>query len=141
MNEDNSVELRLSRLEDDVKGLKCDDKEQCKITNNVEKSIIKSEGVQEKIFSMLTYVSKDITENKITLEENSKRSIATENLALNLKSEALSLRTEVEKLSEKIAEIEEAPKKNNEKLKWLLITFILSNIVGVISLIYKAIHK
>ena len=128
--ENSSTNVRITRLEEDGKDMRADLKELNKSVTNIEKSIIQSTATQEKILMM-------ISDNKVTLEESVRRSIKTENLALNLVTVTDGLVKDLEAVTLKVIAIEEKPSKNYEKLKWVLISFIVSNLFGLMGIIYK----
>lgn len=135
--EDSTVALRLTRLELDVRDLKDNAKEQSKSMNVSEKSDIRTEGYIEKIFGILTDLKADGVDNKKTLEDNFKKLTITENLAFNLVTVTDNLTKDLEAVNLKVIEIEKKPIKNAEKMKWVYISFIATNLVGFMGLVYK----
>jgi len=134
MMTEESTNFRLDRLEADIRELKTEDKEHCKNLTTTEKSILKSEQYVEQIFGMLK-------ELRLTLQENLNKTSATEILALNLKKVTDDLSDDLKTVTAKVIEIEQKPVKSYEKMKWLFITFIVSNILGIAGLAIKILTK
>jgi len=124
-NEDKSIEVRLTRAEQDIVELKCDVKESCRSMTLVEKSNIRTEDNVEKILETLVDLKAATVENKLSLDENLKRTTATENLALNLKTDTDTLKKDVKVIKEK-------PAKDYDTLKWIIIGILVSNVVGIV---------
>lgn len=120
----------IKQLKDEISDLKVYNKENAKETNIKDKDINRTEIYVEQIFGIL----KDL---KDTLAENLKKSIATENLALNLKTVTDELTKGLKEVTEKVTTIEEKPAKDAERLKWLIIGFFVINIVGIIKVFIK----
>lgn len=121
---------RLGRIESDMRELKETDKESTKSIINVEKSNAKTEVYFEQIYGMLK-------ESKATVEETLRKLTVTEDLAKNLKIVTDGLTKDLKAITLKVIAIEEKPSKNYEKLKWVLISFIVSNLFGLMGIIYK----
>lgn len=149
---DENENIRYTDLKEDFKETKRDVKELTKSMSLVEKSIIRSEAAQEKILDILM-------NNKIVLDDNSRRLIATEALANNLKTATNGLKTKTNELSKdietvdtkiterldamniEITTIKELPYKNYVRMKWIFYTSMVGGAYAVATILWDKVIK
>jgi len=138
---DDSVNIRIVDLKEDFKETKADVKELSKSMILIEKSIIRSEAAQEKMLTILA-------NNKIILDDNAKKLLATENLTINLKSTTDDLKTTTTELAERmdamnleITTIKELPYKNYIRMKWIFITTMAGSAYALLSILWDKVLK
>ena len=152
MTEDNNINIvgntidkativRVDRLEKDVCKLQANDEDKSKVLSAMDKASGKAEVYQEQILSNLASITASVAE---TL----RKATATEALAFNLKVvtdkqtvDMLAMSEEVSATKKKITKLEMLPAENANKTKWILITILLGNGVGLIAIVVNAIKK
>ena len=149
---DENENARLADLKEDFKDTKLYVKELTKSMSLVEKSIIRSEAAQEKILDILI-------NNKIVLEDSSRRLIATEILANNLKTATNGLKTKTNELSKdietvdtkiterldamntEITTIKELPYKNYVRMKWIFYTSMAGGAYAAATILWNKVLR
>jgi len=141
-DESNSIViLRLNRIESEIAELKSNDKEHSKNMTESEKSDIRTEEYIKQISKTLTSLEGTLAENKVTLAKSLEKSTQTEILAQNLKTTTDSQSLDLKDVKVKVTDLEELPKKNGEKTKWLLWSAIVGNGVGLIFIVVRYLFK
>lgn len=129
---DDLTTLKVDRLEKDVSKLQEKAENNSVIINKMDKDNSNAEIYQAQIMANLASITTSVAK---TLE----KATQTEILAFNLKTvtdkqtvDLLALTTEVKDTKIKVTHIELLPAENATRTKWLIITFVSSNILGFI---------